>query len=534
MSAIEVEKKKRAANSPLQGNGKEFKESNINTSPQFKTGALVEACEAYTVAAGVALAASVLPVSPAPPILPSSKTYAGVTSASLGLATTTVVTASGSTLTTTVSTASTHSGYSSTTGADRSIFKTVKPQGSFRDEIIVEINTIDEEPFRGTVTITEAVKRIFVEALGFDKTALGSVNIGFSMGRIVTFKLKDQFDIDQLASIEEFNFKRQHQRRDGMITEQILGCKIRGIRKVRTIDQATYVQDTARWVKIEGCEYRISKEELRNWMDKLGNVITEITEDRVNLDSESDSDEGEIGEGYTVGTGTYSVKMRLHTDLPQFVPICGKRIRLYYRGITKLCTNCFGPHLRRNCESPRVQWVEYVSDFMTRHEHIPEDFYGKWTKIVKDWRLSNAAGNSDKPPVEPAPSISNVQNEQLLRSNNETTLNENSPATNQVRSSLIRSPGTEPDQNPNCHAVSNTSLDVVANSSRTECMNETGGPLKLRFTQPQLQSMGFNYTSSTVRNHEAASNLSQIPPFGQKKSKDKSNQKRMSGRKASI
>ena len=270
---------------------------------------------------------------------------------------------------------------------DLSIFKTNKPQGAFRDEIVVEVNTIDDEPYKGTVTVNEAVKTIFIGALGFGKESLGSITIGYSMGRIITFKLKDQFNIDQLASAEEFSFERTSTRRNGEVFQQKLGCKIRGIRKVRTNDQQVYGDDGSRWVKIEGCEYRIEKEELKEWMGHLGEVMSEITEDRVNLDSDSEGEDSATG--YTIGNGIYSVKMKLTSDLPQFVPICGKRIRLYYRGIKKMCTNCFGAHARKVCTSTKVQWIQYVSDFMLSHDHIPMEHYGRWAAIVKDWNKNS-------------------------------------------------------------------------------------------------------------------------------------------------
>ena len=62
----------------------------------------------------------------------------------------------------------------------------------------------------------------------------------------------------------------------------------------------------------------------------------------------------------------------------------GKRIRVYYRGVTKLCPNCFGAHPRKNCRSEKVSWVQYVLRFMESHPDVPPEFYGKWWKIVND------------------------------------------------------------------------------------------------------------------------------------------------------
>ena len=50
--------------------------------------------------------------------------------------------------------------------------------------------------------IVEARRTIFEEALGLDQTNLASINIGFNRGRIVTFKLKQQMDLDDLYERE--------------------------------------------------------------------------------------------------------------------------------------------------------------------------------------------------------------------------------------------------------------------------------------------------------------------------------------------
>ena len=76
--------------------------------------------------------------------------------------------------------------------------------------------------------------------------------------------------------------------------------------------------------------------------------------------------------------------MRLKTDIPQIIPMCGKRIRVYHKGIQKLCTNCFGAHQRRNCRSSKVPWIKYVLNFMEKYPDIPEELYGRWWKAVND------------------------------------------------------------------------------------------------------------------------------------------------------
>ncbi len=352
--SVEIEKKKRAANSPLSGNGKEFKDSPLNTPPPPP------------------LLGKKNPdvLNPSSLDFPSTRSYSTVVAATaIPIADNTVLERG------TVS--------QDTSRMDRSFFRTQKPQGAFRDEIVVEINTLNGSEFRGTITSKEAIRTIFIEIMGFERSSLGSLTIGYSKGRIVTFKLINQFDIDLLASIENFQFTRESKNHNGDLVTSILGCRIRGIRKSRgsTNDgQAPYQDEGFRWVKIEGAEYRLTEEEIAQWLEFWGTLASDITEDKV----EDESDDSESAQ--TIGNGTYSVKMRLVRDLPQFLPMFGKRIRLYYRGIEKKCSNCFGPHARRVCNREKVTWIEYVDGLMNEYPDIPEEYFGKWATYVHELR----------------------------------------------------------------------------------------------------------------------------------------------------
>ena len=351
---------KRPANSPNEGKTKEMR----NTSQSEVSDPASTPVSASSTSSNII-----------PPVPPS---FAAAVASGLTITTSSITTPTGTITTTT-------SQQQRNQYPDRSIFKTAQPSGGLRDEIVVSIDTIDGEQYNGTITVREAVREIFIGVLNFEKEVLASVSIGYNKGRIVTFKLVKEFDIDLLESVEIFSFNRQGQRKDGSLYEQVIGCKVRGIH--RRTQPTGYTENPTRWVKIEGCEYRIEKEELKTWLNHLGAVVSEITEDRINLEEESDSDE-ENPDSFTVGTGIYSVKMRLSSPLPQFVPMCGKRIRLYYRDIPKICTQCFGGHPRRGCTAEKVPWVRYVSEFMLRYNYIPDESYGKWAKIVADWRAS--------------------------------------------------------------------------------------------------------------------------------------------------
>ncbi len=121
----------------------------------------------------------------------------------------------------------------------KSIFTTKKPDGAFRDEIVVKIQTLDDKPFKGTITPKEARRTIFEEILGFRGEDLIGFYFGYSGCPIVTFKLKEQFNIDSLKPFQEFNVERKYKvgTEDKMA---ILKCKIRGIRSTQNYHAENY------------------------------------------------------------------------------------------------------------------------------------------------------------------------------------------------------------------------------------------------------------------------------------------------------
>ena len=68
------------------------------------------------------------------------------------------------------------------------VFKTPAPEGPYRDEVVVEVLTLNGVPYAGTVTPVEARKMIFEGALGLNQSNLASITIGFNKGRVITFK----------------------------------------------------------------------------------------------------------------------------------------------------------------------------------------------------------------------------------------------------------------------------------------------------------------------------------------------------------
>ena len=65
------------------------------------------------------------------------------------------------------------------------------------------------------------------------------------------------------------------------------------------------------------------------------------------------------------------------------MPIGGKRLKIYYRNIQKLCTKCFGEHFTRNCTNTKVPWVAYVENFISKNKDFDKELFGNWNQVVE-------------------------------------------------------------------------------------------------------------------------------------------------------
>ena len=255
----------------------------------------------------------------------------------------------------------------------KSIFVTSPPEGSWRDDIVIEVQKINGAKFIGQLGFKEAKYGIFERCLGLDITLIHGIRFGFSDHPVVKFKLKEKINIDALLAHEFFTLKRTFMIGKTLKTDEV-DCKIRGIRNPEQ-SQPADSDPSIRWVKIEWSDYSLHHEKMMMWLEMFGTRAGELSED-IHPDSDSETS--------PIGSGTYSVKMKLTRDIPQLIPMFGKRIRIYYRGVQKLCTNCFGGHSRLHCRKDKVRWIDYVLKFMDQNPDIPEEMYGRWWQIVNE------------------------------------------------------------------------------------------------------------------------------------------------------
>ena len=260
---------------------------------------------------------------------------------------------------------------------------TLQTEGANRNNFTVDIVKKNGEDFKGTIKHSDAIKLIFVSALGFRPQDLSGVVPGYRGNPTVLFKTKEVFNIDErFANLVRFSFLKRVKTSEGEISDTY-DCAIRGVRGKEGQRNDPYV-----WIKVEGSDYQLEPSVIRMWLSQYGTLMTDLTEDKVDL--ELSSDEEDLYQGAEITSGTYSAKMLLHSPIPQFLPIDGKKIRIYYRGIAKLCTKCYRHgHLRQGCSNDQDDWLTFVDRFMLGSP-LDETFFGKWVSRVTDWRQINS------------------------------------------------------------------------------------------------------------------------------------------------
>jgi hypothetical protein len=132
-----------------------------------------------------------------------------------------------------------------------------------------------------------------------------------------------------------------------------------------------------RWVKLENCQWAFGEEKTLEWLSKFGRLLTSLEEKTYNFGSDDEDDCQDA-----VGTENLSAKMTIEQDILHFLPVMGRKVWVYYRGIFKLCINCYQlGNIKKNCRNSTVGWIDYVQKSEEEHD-FSDKLYGNWIKIL--------------------------------------------------------------------------------------------------------------------------------------------------------
>jgi len=110
----------------------------------------------------------------------------------------------------------------------------------------------------------------------------------------------------------------------------------------------------------------LTKEQIINWTAKFGQILSEPLDI---LDRECPE----------IATGDYSIIMKLHKQIPSYLPMYGKKIRIAYRGMATICSNCNDVgHMRVSCKNQRANYLDYVSMLMNMGR-FEKSMFGNWS-----------------------------------------------------------------------------------------------------------------------------------------------------------
>jgi hypothetical protein len=206
-------------------------------------------------------------------------------------------------------------------------------------------------------------------------------------GPVVIFKLKKAVNVDELLCVQFFEYKRIYTKQRIKV-EDIIGCNIRSLRSHPMVTE--YLIDSsrdyeARIVKIESCEICVPREEILAWLELYGNVESELVEDC--FKDEDDYDGTNI-------TGNYSVKVKLTQEILQWLPMSGRRIKIYYKGTQELYTNGFR-RIKIYYKGIQELYTNGFCNYTSRHGNFKkvlchcyeqghsQEYFGKSSEIIE-------------------------------------------------------------------------------------------------------------------------------------------------------
>lgn len=77
------------------------------------------------------------------------------------------------------------------------------------------------------------------------------------------------------------------------------------------------------------------------------------------------------------------VDISFEEDIPEWLPILGKKARVYYAGIKRQCHKCYKlDHNAWECKNTKINWKQYC-DNLFESGRFERELFGHWISAVK-------------------------------------------------------------------------------------------------------------------------------------------------------
>ncbi len=122
-------------------------------------------------------------------------------------------------------------------------------------------------------------------------------------------------------------------------------------------------------VTVRTNDFAVDPSEILPWLAKFGSV------NNANNDFEKNS----VG----LRTDVFETTLLLKKHIPEFLPIAGRKLQVFYPGIPKACNNCYQVgHMKRNCKAKKREWIDRV-DEIRRSGEFEDELFGGWVSILE-------------------------------------------------------------------------------------------------------------------------------------------------------
>ena len=123
----------------------------------------------------------------------------------------------------------------------------------------------------------------------------------------------------------------------------------------------------------------MSESEITGWIEQYREIKSDLEEIAISGSTEA-----------PVGTGSYTLKVKLNRLIPNVLPMQGLKIKCSYQGVKKQCSNCYGYHrlegknLSKQFSCEKTTFEEYKEKFKADNSGIPLTMLGIASEASQD------------------------------------------------------------------------------------------------------------------------------------------------------
>ncbi len=227
------------------------------------------------------------------------------------------------------------------------------------DVIQIEITHSGRRTFDGVLP-NSVLREIWTKVFGRKLEEIEVYNFRQFPGRClrVTFQLKQPVKIESIYPTPDFNFFHKTIGLSHLLIGKILGY--------HTVPEPKLGEEILLTV-LKNSD--ISAKQILLWLGHFGETIGDHYYEK---DAEG------------IPTGAFHVKFVLEHHIPEYLPMFGQKIRVFYAGMQRQCSNCYrSGHFKKECTRQRTDWIGYIERLLDTGLYS-EDLFGNWIDVVND------------------------------------------------------------------------------------------------------------------------------------------------------